>query len=143
MRSGLCLLVLLGGCGRMGLEYAEENAAGLSMEPSTGWDFGELLPEYSAAVHNFSLRSDEEERGTYVEDAWLEGDTGAFTIAREPALPDIIDPGRHMTVVVRFSPEKSGSFHAQLKALDGTGRRYRRELYGRGCRNNDGNRRCD
>ncbi len=137
------LLLLLPGCGQMGLEYAAENTAELALEPLEGWDFGELLPEHEAGVHNFSLRSAEAERGTYVEDAWLDGDTGAFVIAREPELPAVIEAGKHASIVVRFRPEKSGSFRAQLKAVDGNGARYRVELLGQGCRNNDGNRRCD
>ena len=127
----------------MGLEYAEENTADLAFEPEAGWDFGELLPEYEASVHNFSLQSVEEDRGAYVEDAWLEGDTGAFLVVRQPEVPAVIEPGRHVSMVVRFKPVESGSFEAQLKAVDGNGTRYRRQLNGQGCRNDDDNRRCD
>jgi hypothetical protein len=143
MRGAVLLLLLSVGCGRMGLEYAEENAADLAMEPATGWDFGELLPEHQAAVHNFSITPDDDERGTFVEDVWLDGDTGAFAIARAPDLPVVIESGRHETVVVRFRPEKGGAFRAELKAIDGNGARYRRTLVGTGCRNRDGDRRCD
>lgn len=143
MRSLLLPLLFLAGCGQLGLEYAAENTADMAIEPATGWDFGVRLPEHEASVHNFTLRSAEDERGTYVEDVWLEGDTGSFVIAREPELPTVIEPGKHGVVVVRFRPEETGNFRTVLKAVDGNGGRYRVELIGEGCRNRDGNRRCD
>ncbi len=142
MRHGLATMLLCG-CGSFGLDPAAEYAGGLWVQPQGATDFGELLPDEQRAARQFKLSSEDEDYGVQVVDLWVEGDTGAFALAFPPELPRALEPGDRMGVTVKFTPADSGNFGGALVIETADGVRTRRALTGKGCRNRDGNRRCD
>ena len=142
-RSAL-LLCALCGCGQLGLQAVDATVDGkLAVEPVGVSEFGQFAPADGQTV-DFKVGADESADGPVeVDEVWLEGDTGVFTIVGVPNVPHRLDPGRRVGVRVRFAPTESGSFSAELIAKSSTGQELRRRLHGRGCTDRDHDRRCD
>lgn len=91
----------------------------------------------------FGMTSADEEDPGEVDDVWVEGDTGAFQIVGMPELPDLLRGNQHLHVKVRFAPQESGSFEGNFVMSTTGGQKVRRAMVGIGCKNRDGNMRCD
>lgn len=138
----VCLLAV--GCGQFGLyeTVVVEPKGRIDIEPEGQVDFGELVPKSESVLQNFVLGAATDEPVEIV-DAWLEGDTDAFVVVGEPSLPHTFEPGQHVGVRVRFRAPDDGTFRATFYAESGTGQRFKRGVVGRGCRDQDRNKRCD
>lgn len=136
-----CLLAA--GCGSFGLDPAAAYSGELLAQPQGATEFGALLPDRQAAAERFVYSSADEGYGVDVLDVWLEGDTGAFALVVPSAMPRILESGEKMAVTVQFRPVEEGPFKAELVAETAAGDVTRRKLSGTGCKNRDGNQRCD
>ncbi len=134
----------LPGCGQFGLEPIDPAIDGrLTITPQATTNFGELMPGEESKFENFVLAPQGQENPIDVEDVWLEGDTGAFTIGVEPSVPRRLNPGQQFGVRVRFRPSRAGAYSANFVAVTGTGEEVRRTMRGDGCKDRDDNDRCD
>lgn len=138
------LLFFVAGCGSFGLAPANDLPIGrVELSPAAATNFGELLPEEQAAMAVFGMMSADEEDPGEVDEVWLEGDTGAFQIVGMPELPELLHGKQRLHVKVRFAPQESGSYEGNFVMSTTGGQKVRRALVGTGCRNRDGNMRCD
>lgn len=145
-RPPLAPLVVFGlaGCGQFGLQMVDSTVDGhLNVQPAGETDFGARYPGKQGAMATFELAPIGQDNAVEVDDVWVEGDTGAFSIPAELPLPRTLDPGVEFSVRVRFAPEDVGTFTGQLVAVTNVGDEVRRDLRGVGCRDKDDNGHCD
>ena len=138
-------LLLVAGCGSFGLQsielVAEEGHIGAT--PTYELDFGKAVVGGDPKEDTITLKCNDDDDNVTITDVWLEGGNGAFDIGSRARFPRTLRPRQTYDVDLFFEPGARGSFSGTFLAVTEGGVTLERKLSGEGCRDNNGDDRCD
>lgn len=145
MRPSAPVLLLLTGCGQLGLvESMDESGEALvSLEPAGQIRFDRASPEGRSQSEEVLIVSSGD-ASVYVADVWVESSTArVFYTESELPFPKYLEPGAEIPVIVRFAPAAAGTFYGSLVVESGVdGAVLERQLVGEGCSDADRDGNC-
>jgi alkyl hydroperoxide reductase subunit AhpC len=140
MRHLVPITLLLAGCGDFGLLMTMDTGTGdgpFMFDPEGQAEFGRASPNGRNVEMDVTIAcvSDQE---AYVADAWVESNTqGVFTTNDDLPFPMRLDPGRGVTVKLKFLPNAQGNFRGTFVVEDNLGNLTTLPLVGTGCSDGD------
>ena len=140
-------LLLIGGCGSMGLEYQGDLLGPvLTLSPAGDLNFPDTSPEGGAAVESLLMSSDGDEAVSLIDIYIDESSSVAFWVRDDLPVPMRLEPGDSFELLVNFEPYAVGQFSGTLVIdQDNNGERHlvERGLAGAGCADADFDGACD